>query len=307
VADRPLRGWIWDIQRYALHDGPGIRSLVFLKGCPLRCRWCCNPESHQRRPEIAWVAANCLGCDLCLAVCPAGAVQVVDGKRRIDSQRCDLCGRCVARCPGGALTQLGHETTVEAVLAEVTRDSIFYQRTGGGLTLSGGEPTAQPAFARELLSRYKLEEYGPHAAIETCGYAPWEDLAAVLEYSDLVLYDLKIMDPKRHRQATGVDNARILANAVRVAGAGPRLVIRLPLIPGYTDDEANVQAVARFAREVLEVGEIHLLPYHRLGETKYARLGRPYPLHGTAPLPEARLLALSHLVEELGLRAVIGG
>jgi pyruvate formate lyase activating enzyme len=246
VADRPLRGWIWDIQRYALHDGPGIRSLVFLKGCPLRCRWCCNPESHQRRPEIAWVAANCLGCDLCLAVCPAGAVQVVDGKRRIDSQRCDLCGRCVARCPGGALTQLGHETTVEAVLAEVTRDSIFYQRTGGGLTLSGGE-------------------------------------------------------------ATGVDNARILANAVRVAGAGPRLVIRLPLIPGYTDDEANVQAVARFAREVLEVGEIHLLPYHRLGETKYARLGRPYPLHGTAPLPEARLLALSHLVEELGLRAVIGG
>ncbi len=307
MTDRSLSGWIWDIQRYALHDGPGIRSLVFFKGCPLRCRWCCNPESHQRRPAIAWLAANCLGCDLCRAVCPAGAVQVVDGERRIDDQRCDLCGRCVARCPGGALTQLGRETTVEAVLAEVTRDGIFYQRSGGGLTLSGGEPTAQPAFARELLRRYKLEEYGPHAAVETCGYAPWEDLAAVLEYADLVLYDLKIMDPERHRQATGVDNARILANAVRVARAGPLLVIRLPLIPGYTDDEANVRAVAHFARELPGVDEIHLLPYHRLGEQKYTRLGRPYPLHGTAPLPEARLLVLSHLVEELGLRAVIGG
>jgi pyruvate formate lyase activating enzyme len=307
MVEEAVSGWIWDIKRYALHDGPGVRTTVFFKGCPLHCVWCCNPESQSFGPEFAWLAGNCLACDLCRDVCPADAVRVTDGRRWIDGERCDLCGRCVSRCPGGALTQLGRQTTAEAVLCEVTRDSVFFQRSGGGLTLSGGEPTAQPLFARELLHRYKIEEYGLHAALETCGDAPWEDLAGLLEFTDLVLYDIKVMDPALHRRYTGVDNERILSNAVRIAEAGFSLVVRLPLIPGHTDDEANVRAVARFARELPGVGEVHLLPYHRLGEPKYARLGRPYPLRGTTPLGQEHLKALVRLVEGVGLRAVVGG
>jgi pyruvate formate lyase activating enzyme len=300
-------GLIWDIQRYALHDGPGIRTIVFFKGCPLRCKWCCNPESQSFKPEFSWLAGNCLGCNLCQEVCPVDAVRVNAERRWIDIQRCNFCGLCVERCPGGALTQLGCQFTAEALLQDITCDSIFFQRSGGGLTLSGGEPTSQPAFARELLRRYKVDEYGPHTALETCGYAPWEDLAGLLEYIDVVLYDIKVMDPGLHKKYTGVDNANILSNVARIAQAGYRLILRLPLIPGYTDDEANVQAIADFVRQLPGVEEIHLLPYHRLGESKYGRLGRQYSLEGTSPLGQEQLSDLMRIVEGAGLRAVIGG
>jgi pyruvate formate lyase activating enzyme len=307
MGQEAITGWVWDIKRYALHDGPGVRTTVFFKGCPLCCLWCCNPESQNSKPEFTWMAGNCLACDLCRTVCPVDAIKLIDGHRWVDSERCNLCGQCVARCPGGALVQVGRESTVEAVLREVTRDSVFFQRSGGGLTLSGGEPAAQPRFARELLRRYKVEEYGEHTAVETCGDAPWDDLAGLLEFTDLVLYDIKVIDPELHLRYTGVDNERILSNAVRIAEAGFPLIIRLPLIPGYTEDEANVRAVACFARELPGVHQIHLLPYHRLGEPKYPRLGRPYPLQGTSPLPREHVMALVRLVRGLGLRAVVGG
>jgi pyruvate formate lyase activating enzyme len=210
-------------------------------------------------------------------------------------------------CPSGALTQIGRLTSVTELLSQVVRDSVFFQRSGGGLTLSGGEPAAQPLFARELLRRYKIEEYGLHAALETSGYAPWEDLVKIVEYADLVLYDIKIMDPLAHRRATGVDNRLILENARRIAAAGKSLVIRLPLIPGYTDTEENVAAVAAYAAQLPGVEEIHLLPYHRLGEPKYRRLDRPYVLERTPGYPRARAAGLADLVREAGFRVRVGG
>jgi pyruvate formate lyase activating enzyme len=304
---RPVLGWIWDVKRYALHDGPGLRTTIFFKGCPLRCAWCCNPESQSHDPEFSWLGENCLGCNRCLEICAHGAIEFRDGTRRIDMERCDLCGRCVEGCPGGALAQIGRLTSVTELLREVVRDSVFFHRSGGGLTLSGGEPAAQPLFARELLRRYKTEEYGLHTALETCGHAPWEDLSGILEYTDLVLYDIKIMDPVAHERATGVDNQLILENARRIAAAGKSLVVRLPLIPGYTDSEENVAAIAAYARQLPGVEEIHLLPYHRLGEPKYRRLDREYALEATAAYSRARAAVLADLVRQAGFRVQVGG
>ena len=307
MGQEPVVGRIWDVKRYALHDGPGIRTTVFLKGCPLRCLWCCNPESQNRVPEFLWLEENCLGCDLCFQVCPRGAIEVIDGARRVDSARCDRCGRCIDSCPGQALTQVGRLVTVDELLREVVRDSVFFQRSGGGLTLSGGEPAAQPHFARELLRRYKTEEYGLHTAVETCGYVGWEELAGLLEYTDLVLYDIKVIDSQLHQQATGVDNRLILDNAHRIAASGKLLVIRLPLIPGYTDSEENVAAVAAYAQLLPGVEEIHLLPYHRLGEPKYRRLGRPYALEEATTYSRARAAETAEFFRRAGFRVQVGG
>jgi pyruvate formate lyase activating enzyme len=304
---RPVRGWIWDVKRYALHDGPGVRTTVFFKGCPLRCLWCCNPESQSYEPELSWLGENCLGCNRCLEICSRGAIEILGSRRRVDMGRCDLCGRCVDGCLGGALVRVGRMTSVSELLREVIRDSVFFQRSGGGLTLSGGEPAAQPLFARELLRRYKTEEYGLHTALETCGYAPWEDLVKILEYTDLVLYDIKIMDPLTHQRATGVDNRLILENAQRIAAAGKSLVIRLPLIPGYTDSEENVTAIAAYARQLPGVEEMHLLPYHRLGEPKYRRLDRPYALEAVATYSRSRAAGLADQIRRTGLRVQVGG
>jgi pyruvate formate lyase activating enzyme len=224
-------GWIWDIKRYALHDGPGIRTTVFVKGCPLRCQWCCNPESQSFRPEAAWIGERCLNCGLCEQVCPHGAISHDGGRRYVDHQLCDLCGECARRCPGEALQIMGRRVFVDEVLAEISRDSVFFSRSGGGLTISGGEPLAQPEFVAELLRRYKTEEKGLSTAVETCGHAEWPMVARVGRYTDLFLFDLKHMDPGEHFRLTGVGNRLILENAARLAESGHTLVIRLPLIP----------------------------------------------------------------------------
>ncbi len=310
AAEIPLddiSGCVWDIKRFALHDGPGVRTTVFFKGCRMRCPWCCNPESQRPRPEIAWLQDRCLGCDRCRESCPVGAVTLENGARRIDPELCDLCGACLAACPSGALNQVGRRVAVQQVLDEVMRDSVFYQRSGGGLTLSGGEPASQPAFAGELLRRYKEQEYGLHTAIETAGHVAWAELQSLLANTDLVFYDLKIMDPQAHRRATGVDNGLILENARRVAGSHVPMVIRLPVIPGYTDDEENVAAIAAFVAGLGAVRQIDLLPYHRLGEPKYARLGRGYPLSGTHQLDAWQLERLAQVVSQHGLTVQIGG
>ena len=307
ASGNALLGWIWDIKRYALHDGPGIRSTVFFKGCPLRCLWCCNPESQSFCTQICWIDRNCLGCNSCLQVCPVQAISVDErGERKIDRTLCTCCGDCASRCPGEALNLLGRQVTVDAVLREVRKDAVFFQRSGGGLTLSGGEPAAQPEFATELLHRYKVEEYG-HTAIETCGYAGWPEMARMLEFTDLVLYDIKHMDSEQHRRLTGVENGLILENAIRIARAGKRLVIRVPLIPGYNDDEENVRASAEFARGLPGVEKVDILPYHRLGEPKYTRLGREYALQGILSPSPVRVEVARRLIEALGLQVRVGG
>lgn len=304
----PLTGLIWDIKKYAIHDGPGIRTNVFFKGCPLRCPWCCNPEAQGSEPEVVHLKENCIHCNRCLAVCPSGAISVDKrGTRRILRSRCNTCGLCAIHCPNQAMNIVGKRMTASEILSEVLRDAVFYERSGGGLTLTGGEPLAQPDFVCELLRQYKIEERGAHAAIETCGFVPWSDLRHILEYTDLVLYDIKHMDAQKHLRSTGVNNKLILQNAQRIAESGVRLVIRFPLIPGFNDTEENIRRTADFARQLPGVEELDLLPYHRLGESKYRRLGRKYQLSRARPLDRSRLAEIRALLESYGLRVKIGG
>lgn len=301
-------GIVWDIRKYSLHDGPGIRTTVFLKGCPLACRWCCNPESHAADPELVWIREKCRSCGTCVEVCARSAITVdQSGRRHIDRIRCDVCGECATRCPAEAMTVVGRIMGVDEVLREVGQDAIFYSRSGGGLTLSGGEPLAQAAFAAELLRRYKGDYGGFHTTVETCGEAAWEDLALVAPHVDLFLYDIKHMDGFEHRRLTGAGNERILENAARLAASGVSVIVRLPLVPGVNDDEHNLRRTAEFARSVLRVDRLDLLPYHRLGEPKYSRLGRSYQLAGVSPASDADLTAARRVLEACGMRVGIGG
>ena len=269
-----MTGRVFDIQRFSIHDGPGIRTAVFFKGCPLRCAWCHNPESQRPGPELLFYAHKCKGCGKCAAVC---------SYTHTDS--CAACGRCAAACPHGAREISGYEISTDDVLAKVLRDRAFYETSGGGVTLTGGEPLAQPDFALELLQKCKAN--GLRTAMETSGYAPWETFSRLLPYLDLVYYDIKGIDPALHQKNTGVDNGIILANAERLKKSGKEVVFRMPYIPGYNDGE--LAAVRAFAGEF----PLQLMPYHATGESKYAALGRAYPAAGTQPPEKAFMAALA--------------
>ena len=302
------QGLIFDIRRYSLHDGPGLRTTVFFKGCPLNCRWCCNPESQAGQPELTWLRERCLGCDRCRTVCPADALQTTaDGSNVVDPARCDVCGRCAEECPGEALQLIGRWMTAGEVLAEAASDALYFEASGGGLTLSGGEPLAQPDFAAELLRRYKHDEKGRHTAVETCGFVDWAVFERLAADVDLFLYDLKHMDPLEHQRLTGVDNRLILENARRLAQAGRSLVMRLPLIPGVNDSVQNLEATADFVAALPGVRRIDLLPYHRLGEPKYRRLGKAYALEGAPALGGGPAARAAGILEAKGLEVTVGG
>ena len=305
-------GTVFDVQRYSIHDGPGIRTVVFLKGCPLRCWWCSNPEGMTRRPQALFLEASCQRCGKCLTVCPEEAVNPDLGPGapwRIDRGRCTDCGLCVEACPHGGLRLAGREVTAEEVIREVERDRPFYRRSGGGVTLSGGEPLAQPAFAASLLAACHARNI--HTTLETCGYAPWEDLERVLPYADLVLLDLKHLDDSVHRRVTGSSNALILKNARAMAQKGTPLILRLPLIPGMNADMGHVDAVGRFAVEI-GAAELHLMPFHQLGRDKYRRLDLPYCFGDIPPLEtteegRALLSAARATLAATGIHTIIGG
>jgi len=301
-------GCIFEIRRYALHDGPGLRTTVFLKGCPLTCRWCCNPESQGFNPELTWAAESCLRCDLCQAACSQGALATDrEGARTLERGRCQRCGTCAARCPGGALHLLGRRVTVDEVLAEVGRDALYFEASGGGLTLSGGEPLAQPEFAAELLRRYKREEKGRSTAMETSGHAAWSAIEKLAADVDLFLYDLKHMDAAEHLRLTGQGNELVLKNARRLAAAGGPVVFRLPLVPGMNDGRANLEATAEFVLSLPGVNRIEVLPYHRLGEAKYRRLGRPYGLERVPSPTGTQVEAVRRTLARPGLDVRVGG
>ena len=270
-------GLVFDIQHYALHDGPGIRTIVFLKGCPLRCLWCCNPESQRAVPELRYSAARCRSSLACVDACPRSAIRLDAGALHIDRGACGDCGGpCVDACPHGALILVGEMMSADQVMARVAADKPFYDNSGGGVTFSGGEPFAQPAFLEELLRHSK--RLGIHTAVETCGQAPIDVLMRCEPFVDLFLYDVKVMDGERHRELTGVCNDRILENlAALAAKASNKLVVRVPVVPGCTDGSSNLEAIAALLRS-LGTTRVELMPYHALGIDKYASLGREYRL-----------------------------
>lgn len=296
-------GLIFSIERFAVHDGPGIRVAVFLKGCPLRCAWCHSPESQSTKPELLIKEDRCLVCGTCVPMCPNHAISEVDGAYDTSRERCRACGTCVDACPSEARTIAGRWIDVPALLEEIDKDRIFIDRSGGGVTFSGGEPLLQPDFLDEAL--HACRAAGIHTAVETSGFGTSRalDVAAT---ADLVLYDLKIFDDERHRQFTGVSNRIILENFVRLAGRHRALRVRIPIIPGINDDAENLDAIGSFAA-VYGVSELDLLPYHSAGEAKYERLGRPYALAGLPPPPVDALRSAARRLEAAGLTVRIGG
>jgi len=293
-----VTGRVFNVQRYSLHDGPGIRTTVFLKGCPARCLWCHNPESQAFGPEVIRVETRCASCGTCATVCPHGAPPPGSG-------RCTACGACVEACPTGARELAGRETTADEVMAEVARDRIFFQDSGGGVTFSGGEPLAQIEFLRALLQAAR--GHGLHTAVDTCGFAPREDLLSLVPLVDLFLFDVKLLDDARHRELTGLPTGPILDNLRALVQAHPSVWVRVPIIPGHTDGEADVAALAALVAELVSVRHVSLLPFHATGGAKARRLGRPAPLESLAHPPPERMEALAGLFRARGLAVSIGG
>ena len=270
------KGIIFDIQHFCVDDGPGIRTTVFLKGCPLRCVWCHNAEGLSAQPQLYYTAGSCTGCGQCEAACAQKAHRIGADGHTIDRSACTACGACAKVCPNGALRLAGRPMTTEEVLAEVAKDIPFYRNSGGGMTLSGGEPMFQPEFARCLLTLAKQK--GLHTCMETCGYAAWEDYASVLPLVDLFLFDYKLTDPQLHRQYTGVSQTRILENLFKLDAQGAKTVLRCPIIPTVNDTPDHFAGIAATANRLRNVQEIHIEPYHPLGSSKSDLLGKTYGL-----------------------------
>lgn len=296
--DDAMRGQIFNIQRFSVQDGIGVRTLIFLKGCPLRCLWCCNPESQAENPVILYQKNRCLHCQTCVAVCDRGAVYRDGAVQKIDVQKCDLCGKCVDYCYAGALELSGKPWTLEEVFAEIEKDSVLYQNSNGGVTLSGGEPFLQHAFAHALLK--KCKENGINTAVETCGNVPWTSLEASLPFVDLFLYDIKQMDSAVHSRFTGVGNALILENLRKLSAHNKNVVIRLPIIPTVNDSMEHIRRVIDFMKEN-GFREANILPFHKFGLNKYESLHMNYFFKEAPSIPDDLLDEMKRAFEEAGI------
>lgn len=296
-------GLVFNLQRFSLHDGPGIRTTVFLKGCALSCSWCHNPESQATEPEVMVLEDRCIRCGVCVEACPAEVPVPGGGRGAEEVALCSVCGACVEVCPSGARRIAGRETDVDSLLAELERDRVFFDQSGGGVTFSGGEPLHQADFLRRALATCRRE--GLHTAVDTCGLAAPDELMAVAELTDIFLYDVKLIDDGRHREHTGAGNARILANLRKLVEARRRVWLRVPVIPGVNDDRDNLDGIAALAASLPAIERICLLPYHRTGERKLERLGRPLEAHPMAP-PEP-MGQVAARFEAVGLTCQIGG
>jgi len=303
----PDLGLISAIQKYSTKDGPGIRSTVFFKGCPLGCLWCSNPELIRPLPDLLYSREKCKQCGTCIQVCPQGALSFgEDGYILIDRVKCDGCGDCVEECPEGALELAGTFMTVDQVVEELLKDRVFYETSGGGVTFSGGEPLWQSGFVAHVAKRMKAE--GIHTALDTAGDVGWCRFEEVLPFIDLVLYDIKLMDNTQHRLFTGRDNDLILANARLLAQQNVPMFIRLVMVPGINDSPDEIRARMGFVKELGDiVQQVDILPYHRYGAGKYARLGLDYPLMDLPEHTDAQVDEIRALVDGYGIKTTIGG
>jgi pyruvate formate lyase activating enzyme len=296
---------VLSIARMTLHNGPGIRTLILFKACPLCCLWCSTPEGQKEEPEIAVFPDKCIHCDQCVPACPLNAIHLTHDTIRIDRSRCDSCGRCVDVCHAEAIRLLGRRMTVEELVQEAKRDKVFYKHSGGGVTLSGGEPLLDPEFTLRLLQA--LKENGIGVGVDTCGHVPWAAIEPVLPYIDFFLWDIKHMDPQKHREFTGVSNELILENARSVSDSNIPLYIRVPVIPGYNDSEENIRATCEFARGLSSLAEVDLLPLHHLGKARYDSLNRGYCIADVPLIPDGILQDMKRLVESYGLKSYVVG
>ncbi len=294
---------LFNVQRFSTEDGPGIRTTLFFKGCPLTCPWCHNPEGMGAGPEVMWQGALCLGCGDCAEACPQHAIRLTDGRVQIDRDRCESCGQCAQACPSAALERVGVEYGVDDLLEVVLKDRTFYQTSGGGVSLSGGEPLMQHRFLLEFAPRCRAE--GVHVALDTCGLARPEWLEPVLESVDLVLFDLKVIDPAEHRRLTGAPLDGILDNLNRIVGAGLPIWVRTPVIPGHTDDEPNLRGIAAYLKaNVPTLERYDLLAFTNLCTSKYEMLDRAFPLADEPLLSAETMNRLTRAVRDEGVEVV---
>lgn len=302
------KGIVFHIIHGSFVDGHGIRTTVFLKGCPLRCVWCCNPEGQEKLPEIKLTSSKCNGCGQCVIICPVQAIalnrELGDDNIHINRNLCTNCGKCVGVCFTGALEYFGKYMTVDEVFNVISRDKQYYKNSGGGVTIGGGEPTLQPAFTYELLK--KCQEHNIHTALDTCGYVSNDKGIKILEQADLLLFDLKGMDIKEHLLNTGVYNALILKNLKKLAAMGKSIIVRMPIIPGYNNSEQNIKQAAELLSKMKSVERVDILPYHKYGTVKYEQLGKTYKLNVQTPSQEY-IDRIKNVFERYGIQTQIGG
>ena len=297
-------GCITEIQKFSVHDGPGIRTLVFLKGCPLNCLWCQNPETKCPDSEMRYDAGKCIGCNVCIEECPQKAISLKGKKLLTDKKLCNVCGKCAEKCYAGAREIVGKMYSVSEVFDVVAKDKVFYKNSGGGITLSGGEPLLQWQFSTALLK--KCKENNINTAVETCGFAKWENFEKVLKFTDFLLYDIKVIDPGIHKEYTGQSNELIISNLKKASKVNSKIIIRFPLIPNVNDDEDNLKATAKLAKKVSAI-ELHLLPYHEVGISKYKTLDIKYLLKNTAIPSNEEVNRVKAILEKEGVEVIIGG
>jgi len=299
-----IKGLIYNIQRFSLHDGPGIRTVVFLKGCSLKCIWCSNPESQYAFPEIMFNNKICIKCGKCAQVCTQNAIQIKNTRKRINRLLCCNCGKCSDVCPTNAIITVGKYMTEKELINEVEKDDIFYFSSSGGVTFSGGEPLNQAKFLKSVLK--KIKSKGIHTAVETSGYTSWENLDSIIPYTDLFLYDIKHINNNQHKELTCCENDVILENLEKLSKKTNKIVFRIPVIPELNDTRYNFREIIKLAKKY-NIKLLHLLPYHEFGIMKYEMLGREYHLKKLGNVSSSFLTKVKKIIERNKLKVIIGG